>query len=375
MDDATDSPQQQGPTLIERARAAQAKVTRSLAGRMPLTPEQELRELADVTASLAEPRVWDRYGERGPVALLEQHVAALLDKPAAAFFPSGTMAQQAMLRAWTDEQGSARVALPELSHLLQHEADGPRLLHGFEFEPLTLGARVPGVDDLAAVPSRLGAVLLELPLRDAGFLLPTWDELTAFSRACRDRGVPLHLDGARLWESSPHLGHAPAEIAGLSDSVYVSFYKGLGGLAGAAVAGPETQVAQARLWRKRMGGTLFTLMPYAASALRGLETELPRMAEYHHRAKELAEGLVARGIRVSPKVPHTNAFRIFVEADPDDLTTRMVEVMEQDGVALTPPWRAGEVPGWAWTEFTVGSATMEWAVEHAVAELARVFLD
>jgi threonine aldolase len=374
MDDATDQPQEQGPTLIERARAAQAGVTRSLAGRMPLTPEQELRELADVMASLAEPHAWDRYGERGPVALLERHVAALLGKSAAAFFPSGTMAQQAMLRAWTDDQGSRRVALPELSHLLQHEADGPRLLHGFEFEPLTIGARVPGVDDLAAVPGRLGAVLLELPLRDAGFLLPTWDELVAFSRACRDREVPLHLDGARLWESSPHLRHTPAEVAGLADSVYVSFYKGLGGLAGAAVAGPEPQVAQARLWRKRMGGTLFTLMPYAVSALRGLEAELPRMAEYHDRARKLAAGLAARGIRVSPETPHTNAFRIFVEADPDDLTTRMVEVMEQERVALTPPWRAGEVPGWAWTEFTVASATMEWGVEESVAELARVFL-
>ena len=108
----------------------------------------------------------------------------------------------------------------------------------------------------------LGAVLLELPLRDAGYLLPSWDELVAFSQACRERGVPLHLDGARIWESAPHLGHSPAEIAALADSVYVSLYKGLGGLAGAAVAGPEDEVAQARVWRNRMGGTLFSLMPY-----------------------------------------------------------------------------------------------------------------
>ena len=61
-------------------------------------------------------------------------------------------------------------------------------------------------------------------------------------QACRERGVPLHLDGARIWESAPHLGHSVAEIAALADSVYVSFYKGLGGLAGAAVAGPEDEV-------------------------------------------------------------------------------------------------------------------------------------
>ena len=86
---------------------------------------------------------------------------------------------------------------------------------------VTTGGVVPTVDYLAAIPGRLGAVLLELPLRDAGYLLPSWEELEAFSGACHDRGVPLHLDGARIWESAPHLGHSPAEIAALADTVYV----------------------------------------------------------------------------------------------------------------------------------------------------------
>ena len=90
----------------------------------------------------------------------------------------------------------------------------------------------------------------ELPLRDAGYLLPSWEELSELSQACRDRGVPLHLDGARLWESQPHLGAGLAEIAALSETVYVSFYKGLGGLAGAAVAGPVEVVSAARQWRR-----------------------------------------------------------------------------------------------------------------------------
>jgi threonine aldolase len=371
MDDVTEEPL----SLLERARRAQAGVTRSLQGRLPLTPEQELRELAAVAASFDDPGAWDRYGERGPVARLEEEVASLLGKPAAAFFPSGVMAQQAILRVWCDEQGSSRVALPELSHLLHHEEDGPRLLHGLELEPLTVGAKVPQVADLAAISGRLGAVLLELPLRDAGYLLPTWDELVAFAEACEARETPLHLDGARLWESAPHLGHTPAEIAALADSVYVSFYKGLGGLAGAVVAGPEEQVEQARTWRTRMGGTLFTLMPYAVAALRGLEVELPRMVEFHHRARELAERMEARGIRVHPSPPHTNAFRLFVEQDADVLSERLVHVMQEEQLALTPLWHPSEVPGWAWTEFTVGPATMEWDVDDAVETLARTVLD
>ena len=76
-----------------------------------------------------------------------------------------------------------------------------------------------------------GVGLPVAPLRDAGFLLPRWDDLVAFSQACRDRGVPLHLDGARIWESAPALQHSPAQIAALADSVYVSFYKGVGALA------------------------------------------------------------------------------------------------------------------------------------------------
>src|SRR4029079_1443162 len=127
-------------------------------------------------------------------------------------------------------RGTRRVALPGLSHLVQHENDGPRLLHGFDLVPLTDGPTGPQVEPLTAVRGRLGAVLLELPLRDAGHLLPSWDELVAFSAACRERRVPLHLDGARIWEAAPGLGRTAAEIAVLSDSVYVSLYKGLGGL-------------------------------------------------------------------------------------------------------------------------------------------------
>jgi threonine aldolase len=363
------------PSLAERARVAKPALTRSLVGRLVPTPAAELRELADVAESLDQPDVWDRYGEHGPVAQLERRVADLLAMPAAALFPSGVMAQQSMLRVWCDAGRSRRVAIPALSHLLKHESDGPRLLHGFEFAMLTDGPTVPRAKHLAAIRGRLGAVVTELPLRDAGYLLPSWDELVAFSAACRARGVPLHLDGARLWESTTHLGHSPAETAALADSVYVSFYKGLGGLSGAAVAGPEDEVAQARLWRHRMGGTLFSLMPNVVAALRGLDRELPRMAEYHERAVLLAQRLEANGIRVTPQPPHTNAFRVHVERDVADLDERRVVAMERELVRLSPPWSASDVPGWSWTELVVGPATTQWEVDELVDTLVRCYLD
>ena len=365
---------QQPLTHAERARAAEPAVTRSLVGRPPVTPEAELRDLADVTAALADPHQWDRYGEHGPVAALERRLAEVLGKPAAALFPSGVMAQQSMLRVWCDASGSRRVALPALSHLLRHEGDGPRLLHDFDFALLTEGPTVPLAEHLTAVTGPLGAVLLELPLRDAGYLLPSWDELVALAQACRTREVPLHLDGARIWESAPHLGRSPAEVAAVADSVYVSLYKGLGGLAGAAVAGPEDEVAQARLWRTRMGGTLFSLLPYAVAGLRGLDRDLPRMAEYHEHALLLAQRLEAAGIRVSPSPPHTNAFRIHVEREAGDLDERRVRAMEQERVRLSPPWAAAETPGWSWTEFVVGPATTELEVDEVVEALVRAYL-
>jgi threonine aldolase len=365
-------------SLAQRRALAFPGLERSLLGRAPVSPQDELRSIiAELDQS--EGVTWDKYGEGGPVAALEGKVAALLGKPAAVMFPSGTMAQQSVLRVWSDRLGSRRVAIPALSHLLSHEQDGPRLLNGFEWALLTTGVTagpvVPTAEHLAAIPGALGAALLELPLRDGGYLLPSWEELEAFSRACSDRGVPLHFDGARIWESAPQLGHSPAEIAELADTVYVSFYKGLRGLAGAVVAGPEDVIAEARLWRSRHGGTLWTMLPYAVSALRGLRTELPRMAEYHHRAIEMAELLATKGIRTFPQRPHCNAFRIFLEAPGDVVGERVVTVMERERLVVTPPWGDSEdVPGWSWTEFSVGPATMQWSAADAVDVLVRVLL-
>jgi threonine aldolase len=368
----------QAPSLDERRRLALPGVERLLMGRHPVSPQDELRSIiAELDQS--DDAVWDRYGDGGPVATLESQVAALLGKPAAVMFPSGTMAQQSVLRVWSDRLGSRRIAIPALSHLLHHEQDGPRLLNGFEWALMTRGVTtggvVPTVDHLSAIPGVLAAALLELPLRDGGYLLPSWEELEAFSRACGDRAVPLHLDGARIWESAPHLGHSPAEIAALADTVYVSFYKGLRGMAGAVVAGPEDVIAEVRLWRSRHGGTLWTMLPYAVSALRGLRDQLPRMAEYHERALEMAKLLAAKGIRTFPQPPHCNAFRLFIEAPGDIITERVVTVMERERLAVTPSWGDSEdVPGWSWTEFTVGPATMDWSPDEAVDLLVRVLL-
>lgn len=348
----------------ERRTAARRGCNRWLMGHGDTAPAEWLREVASA-AREEEP---DRYGAKGEVAALEREVAELLGKEDAAFMPGGVMAQQTALRAWTERSSTDAVAVHGLSHFVLHELDALAQLHRLRVEHLTDEPRPATVADLDALPGPLAAVSIELPLRDAGYLLPGWEELVALSERARERGVPLHLDGARLWESQPFYGRPHAEIADLADSVYVSFYKGLGGMAGAALAGPADLVAEARRWRTRHGGTLFTLLPYAVAARHGLSTRLPRMQEYVDRARDLAIGLDALdGVRVLPQPPHTNAFRLFVDAPADALEDANVVAMESDKVALLGWCRPAEVPGWTMTELTVGDATLAWPVEQQVA--------
>jgi threonine aldolase len=352
-------------TAADRLREASRDCDRVF-GPARTTLAEDFRALADACDALGIDR-HDRYGEEGPVVRLEAVVASLLGKPAAVFFPSGVMAQQSLLRVWCERIGSFRVAIPDLSHLLVHEEDGPRLMHGFRFEHLTVGRRVATAADLVALGPGLGAALIELPLREAGCLLPTWEELAELSETARAAGVPLHADGARIWESQEHFGRPLAEIAGLVDSMYVSFYKGLGGLSGACVAGPDDVIAAARTWRRRMGGTLFHLSPYAVSALVGLRDRLPRMGTYVSWARELAEALAAQGFRVSPAPPQTNTFLVYTEGDPDALNTRLLAHVEDERLAVWPAWSASTVPGWCQAEVVVQDP----ALQHDVAKVAE----
>jgi threonine aldolase len=351
--------------LMTRFREVAKTCDRSVFWHAPRTPAEVLRAVAE-EAEKMDLTEWDVYAERGAVALVEAQVAELLGKPAAAFFPSGIMAQQAALRVWCDRSGSKRVAIPDISHLLTHEDDGPRRMHGFEFEHLTVGRRTPTVDDLQRLSPGLGAALIELPLRDAGCLLPSWDDLTAMSGAAHELGVPLHADGARIWESQPYYDRPLSEIAALVDSMYVSFYKGLEAFAGAALAGPQDVVDEARRWRKRMGGTIFHLTPLAVSALVGLRDRLPRMGEYAAWARKLATELPAVGLRPWPDPPHTNTFQVSVEGDPDEIIGRVIEFMERERLQPCGGWMAADVPGFATTEVAIHDA----ALEHDPAQVA-----
>ncbi|GHJ44677.1 threonine aldolase [Catellatospora sp. TT07R-123] len=309
---------------------------------------------------------WPDFYGGGPVAELERRVAELLGKPAAVFFPTGTMAQQVALRCWAERTGSPVVALHPLSHVEAYERGAYESLSDLRGVFPTREPRQPTAAEVRDLDEPYGTLLVELPLREPGFLLPGWDELTEVVEAARSRGARVHFDGARLWESVHHWGVDLPTVAALADSVYVSLYKTLGGLAGAVVAGPADFVAQARAWRHRYGGNLFQQWPSALTALAGLDRELPRLPGYVAHAKVVAAALAQLpGAVVHPAVPHTHQFQLWLPGPADRLNEAVIALAEQRKTWLCGGF-ADRAPGRAMAEITVAAPALEWSADDVV---------
>ncbi|MGW7279146.1 threonine aldolase family protein [Streptomyces sp. NPDC054844] len=371
------SAEDRGARLRERRVAAHRGARRTLVGPGFTTTLRERLALLDGAAELYdldEPS--DIYGN-GIVEALEEKVAALLGTEAAAFFPTGTMAQQVALRCWAGRTGDPVVALHGLSHPEMHERDAFSRVSGLRPVRVTSEPRLPTADEVRDFDEPFGALMLELPLREAGFVLPTWEELTEVVDAARERDAVVHFDGARLWESTVHFGRPLDEIAGLADSVYVSFYKSLKGYGGAALAGPRTLIEEAKAWRHRYGGAVFQQFPTVLSALAGLERELPRLPEYvaHARvvAAALREGFTAAGLpwaRVHPEEPHTHEFQVWLPYDADVVGEAAVRQGEETGTLLFSRGWDTPGPGLAATEVGVDAAGLDWTADEVKAAVA-----
>jgi len=321
------------------------------------TPKESLTALAEAT----DPNIaGDRYGQGSLINDFEARVAALLGKEAAVFMPSGTMCQQIALRIWAERRGNFNIAFHPTCHLEIHEFRGYQRLHGLHGMLVGSPHSLFTLNDLQQIAEPLGALLIELPQREIGGQLSTWDELTAITGWARERGIPLHLDGARLWECQPFYGRDYREIAALFDSVYVSFYKILGGIAGAVLAGPADVIAEARIWQRRHGGNLVQLYPYVLSAQQGLNKHLERMATYHEKARDIAAILSSfPPIEIVPNPPHTNMAHVYLHVDREKLREAALAIAEETGVWLFSGLTPTELPSFSKFELTVGDATLD----------------
>jgi threonine aldolase len=313
---------------------------------------------ADLLATIPPDTAVDRYGEGGVVADLEAEIARLLGKAEAVFVPSGTMAQQAVLRVHAGRRQRSAVIFHPMCHLDTHESGAYVRLHHLTGRPAGDRDRLLGLDDLKAIAEPPAALVLELPQRDLGGQQPTWAELQEHTDWARDQGAAVHLDGARLWESAAGYGRPETDIAALFDSVYVSFYKGIGALPGCCVAGPAGIIAELREWRQRMGGTLFGMWPNAASALTCLARRRPLMPAYLRHARTIAAELAAvPGIRVVPDPPQVPMMHLLLATSQDAFTAAALRLAAEQGAWTWPRAMTTADPGVQRVELAVGDAT------------------
>jgi threonine aldolase len=315
----------------------------------------------------------DYYGVGQLVQKFEGEVAELLGKEAAMFLPTGTMTQQIALRIWCERTGRPVIGFHPQAHLEAHEQHAYAVMHGLRAQLIGNRNAVIELSDLEATAEPLGALLLELPQRDLGGQLPAWEDLQAQIAWARDRGTRVHMDGARLWEAGTYYDRPYAEIAAGFDSVYVSFYKGLGALAGSALAGPADFIEEAKPWVRRHGGNLFHVFPYILSARKQLRERLPRIPQYKQRALDIAAVLAEiPGIRVRPNPPQTNMIHVFLEGDRERLLNRSLQVAEDEHVALFRYLAPTSVPDISMFEVTIGDAAFEVSDEEVHNFFARV---
>jgi threonine aldolase len=262
----------------------------------------------------------DDFSEDPAVRRLEERTADLLGKPAALFVQSGTMGNLVALCSHL-ERGETLLTSRDF-HIFYWERDAvDRVVGaGFDFLPEETCGAFTTLETAGAVGARSRLLSLENPVNRLGGTLLSLAHMRQLHEWAARRGVPVHLDGARLFNAARALRAEPASLAACADTVSVSFNKALGAPAGAAVAASEELIARARRIRWMLGGAWKQGGVLAAACLFGLDRNLERIEEDHRLARRLAEGLSGiPGIAVDLERVATNIVFMKVEDRDVDL--------------------------------------------------------
>jgi threonine aldolase len=322
--------------------------------------------------AMANAEVGDDVLDGDPtVARLQDRVAELLGKERALFFPTGTMANQAAV--WLLARRGPEVLLDADSHRVNWEVAAVAGICGVQVRPVPApaGRTTMDADALARAMRPISPhaptaslVCLENTHNGAGGKVTPLHELQALAAVARANRLPVHLDGARLWNAAVASGTPIDAIAGCADTVMVAFSKGLGAPVGAALAGSADAMADAWATRKRLGGGMRQSGILAAAALHGLDTNWAGLEHDHARARRFADAVEgAGGARVVP--PDTNIVMIDL---PSANSAQVAERARAQGVLLSvwSPTRLRAV-----THLDVDDAAVRRAGEVVAAALAN----
>ena len=298
----------------------------------------------EMRRAMAEAEVGDDvYGEDPTVNRLQERAAALLGFEAALWVPSGVMGNEIAIRVLTEP--GQEVLAEERSHVIHYELAGMAVLSGVmpRVVPGAEGRLTPESVRAAIRPymylrSDLGMAVIENTHNLAGGSLYTVEQTAAVVAACREAGLRVHVDGARLWNAAVALGAAPADLVRGADSAMVTLSKGLCAPAGSLLVSSKERIAKARRVRKQLGGGMRQIGILAAAGLVALDTMIPRLAEDHDNAKLLANALArCRGLQVAPAPTNIVVATLEGRRAPDVVaaaTERGVLVTAMDAVTL-----------------------------------------
>jgi threonine aldolase len=316
----------------------------------------------------------DFYGEDPTVTELEGLAASRVGKEAALYVPSGTMAN--LLAHLGHSPGGSEVIGPEPAHSFTSEAGGPSRVAGMTVRTVPQRGGELDLERIRAMirPVRSGLLTqptgllwVEQPTR--GYVVAL-EQLAGLRALADEHKLPIHMDGARIFNAAVALGVTAAEIAGYVDTVMFCVSKGLAAPVGSLLAGPAPFIEAARLHRQMLGGGMRQAGIVAAAGVYALQHNVDRLAEDHENAHRLAGALAELpGVTISPWPVETNIF--FAEVARDDLTAQeLAQALRARGVLVNVPG-AGRRSVRFVTHYGIESADVDAAVRVATEILRR----
>ncbi|WAC12069.1 threonine aldolase family protein [Dyadobacter pollutisoli] len=251
----------------------------------------------------------DVFGDDPTVNALQEKAARLFGMEAAIFCPSGTMTNQLAIRAHT--QPGSDVICDKYSHIYLYEGGGI-MLNSLSSVKLLDGDRgrisagqvadaISPEHDIHSTLTRL--VSLENTMNKGGGCYYDFEEIKAIRKVCSDRSIPLHLDGARLFNALVETGESPAQYGQVFDSISICLSKGLGCPVGSLLLGTKELVQRAKRFRKVMGGGWRQAGFLAAAGIYALDHHVERLREDHRRARAIGEMFMHNLVEVEEVFP------------------------------------------------------------------------